>query len=67
MFNPKNTGDQIKFKINCAAYIANALALLSEYDMHIRYDDIPINIKRIVQTIGNNIAGGASDGITISL
>ena len=51
--NLKKINDHSRLTISCDIYILG-ISFVSSY---IKYDDIPINVYRIVHTIGNTIGG----------
>ena len=59
----KNIIGQVKLIINPIPYTISAFFLILESFFNTMYDEIPINIYKIVQTIGNTMGGGEKDGL----
>ena len=60
----KNIG-QKKFTANWAPYMKRAKGFRLSSELKIKYDDIPISVKSIAQTIGKRNPGGERAGLAI--
>ena len=62
-FNLKKNSDHKAFTTSCIQYTVKASLLF--FSLDIIYEDIPISMYKIVQTIGNKNPGGAKAGLFI--